>query len=297
MLKRLTLTVCMLSVAALCATMLGCGGGGGGAAPADVSGRILLTATGQPPNPAATVTIAGRSVQTLNDGTFILRGVASDARQIQVTAQGLQPLTQPLPTLTANRVNNLGDIFLSDSGYTAAVKGKVVRADTLAGLAGAKVRISGQVTTTADDGAFTLSGLPVGLGGMQDVGLITAAGFEDKPVRIDPPLGASPPDNDLGDIPLAPPVGGIPGGPTTIRGTVSLQGQMDFSQTTVTLINPDNGETLSTQVTAADGRYGFWVPTGRYQVRAERSGFQPQTRDVTLNRTDQPQTVDFTLIP
>jgi hypothetical protein len=290
----------MLSVAALCATMFGCGGGGGGAPPADVAGRILLTTTGQPPNPAATVTIAGRSVQTLNDGTFILRGVGSDARQIQVSAQGLLPLTQPLPTLTANQVNNLGDIFLSGIGYTAVAKGRVVRADTLAELAGARVRISGQVTTTAADGTFTLSGLPVGLGGMMEVGLITAANFEDKPVRIDPPLGASPPDNDLGDILVAPPVGGIPGGPTTIRGTVSLQGRTNFAGTTVTLLNKSNGQTLGTQVTAADGRYGFWVPVGQYQVKAEHPGppaFQSQTKDVTLSRTDQPQTVNFTLIP
>jgi hypothetical protein len=287
-------------VAALCATLFGCGGGGGGAPPADVSGRILLTTTGQPPNPAATVTIAGRSIQTLNDGTFILRGVASDSRQIQVTAQGLQPLTQSLPTLTANQVNNLGDIFLSDTGYTAVVKGRVVRADTLAELAGATVRISGQVTTTDANGTFTLTGLPVGLGGTLEVGLIKAASFEDKPVRIDPPLGASPPDNDLGDIPVAPPVGGIPGGPTTIRGTVSLQGQTNLSLTTVTLINKSNGQTLGTQVTAADGKYGFWVPAGQYQVKAEHPGppaFQPQTKDVTLSRTDQPQTADFALIP
>lgn len=274
-----------------------CGGGGGGGPTADVRGRILLVTTNLPPNPPATVSIAGASpVQTLVDGTFIVRNASANATEIIVTASGMTRLQQKLPRLTANTVNDLGDIFLTDSTYDAEVRAVVVRADTLDPVAGATVRMSGLTTTSGADGSFVLKNLPVGLGGSSNpVGLIRATGFEDKPIVLDFPLGAG--VNDLGEIQISPPVGGLPGGPTTIQGKVTLQGQTVHTGTTVTLIRDADGVELGSVLTLADGSYGFWVPVGDYQLRAERSGYQTQTVPVSVLRLDQPVTVNILLVP
>lgn len=289
------------ALAALVVALCGCGGGGGGAPPADVAGRVLLVSTNQPPDPPATVRVGGRSATTAVDGTFVLTGVASTATEIVVTASGAPELRQPLPTLAANTRTDLGDLFLSSQGYTATAVGRIVRVDTFAPVANARVRLSGQVQVTGADGAFRFTGLPVGLGGTTEpVGLVTAQGFEDKPISLDLPLGppGNPPsDNDLGDIPISPPVGGIPGGPSNIRGAITVQGATDFAGTTVTLIDRSTGSTVATRQTASDGAYGFWVVAGAYAVRAEHVGFQTKTQDVTLQRPDRPVTVNLTLVP
>jgi hypothetical protein len=268
-----------------------------------VVGRILLTTTGAPPNPSATVSVAGApAVQTLVDGSFTIRNASSTATEITVTAAGMTTLRQKLPALTPNAVNDLGDIYITDTTYNADVDGRVLRADTFEPIAGAQVVISGLRTTSDALGAFTLKGLPVGLGGLgQAVGKVTATGFEVKPIIIDLPLGpTAPPDNlvnHLGDILVSPPVGGIPGGPSTIYGKVLLQGQTAHGGSTVTLIRVSDGATLGSVLTLADGSYGFWVPVGAYRVRAEHTGFTSQTVDATVVRLDSPVVVNITLTP
>lgn len=281
---------------AMAIAVAGCGGGGGGQK-ADVRGRILLVTTGQPPNPAATVSIAGAaSVLTLTDGTFIVRDASAAATEINVTAAGMTPLRQKLPTLTPNTVNDLGDIFLTDATYDADVDGTVVRADTLAPLANATIRISGLTAVSAADGSFSIQGLPVGLGGTTTpVGLVRATRFEDKPIILDFPLGKG--LNHLGEIPISPPVGAIPGGPTTIQGKVTLQGQTVHTGTSLTLIRVSDGAELATVLTPSDGSFGFWVPVGQYRLRAEHTGYQTQTVDANVLRLDQPVTVNITLTP
>lgn len=281
----------------------GCGGGGGGGTPADIVGRVLLTTTGQPPNPAATVTVAGAaSVSTGVDGSFTIRNASSAAKEITVSATGMTTLRQALPTLTPNAVNDLGDIFLTDSTYNADVDGVVVRADTLAAVSGAVVLISGLRTTSDASGAFSLKGLPVGLGGTnQPVGKVIATGFEPKSLILDLPLGpTAPPDNlvnHLGEILVSPPVGSIPGGPFTVGGKVTLQGQTVHSGVTVTLIRVSDDVTLGSLLTNDAGAFGFWVPVGAYRVRAEKAGFETQAMTVTLTRLDQPVTANITLAP
>jgi hypothetical protein len=292
-----------LAAGVVALTALGCGGGGGGAAPADVIGRILLTTTGQPPNPAATVSVAGAAaVQTAVDGSFTIRNASSAATQIVVSAAGMTTLRQTLPALIANAVNDLGDVYMTDSTYDADVDGVIVRADTLAPITGATVVLSGKRAVSAANGAFAIQDLPVGLGGLGlAVGKVTATGFEEKPIIIDLPLGATaPPDNlvnHLGDILVSPPVGGIPGGPTTISGQVLLQGQTLHTGTTVTLIRRPDLVELGWVLTTDTGSYGFWVPAGDYRLRAERTGYQTKTVDVTLVRPDQPVTANLTLVP
>lgn len=283
----------------------GCGGGGGGGVFAIIRGRVLVVSNvaGDPPIvvQGARVTAGGASTTSDTQGNFNLRAPAN-ALSITITAQGLPTLTQNLPTLAPEpAINQLGDITLARAGssYSATASGRVLRADTLDPILNAKVLLNGQVFFTTADGAFNFRNLPVGLGqGGTPVGLVTAPGFEDKPIILDFPLESSPPDNNLGGILLSPPVGGTPGPPSNIRGTITLQGQNDHSGTTVTLIDRSTGQPVGTpQVTGTDGKYGFYVVAGQYTVRAEHAGFQTQTRNVDLLRPDRPVTVNMTLVP
>lgn len=295
---RLSNLAQVLAGAVLLSVLPGCGGGGGGATPATIRGRVLLVGTGTAPNPAATVTVQGASsVTTAADGTFTVASAPSTATTITITATGSAKLVQALPTLKANAVNNIGDVFLSDTGYTAEVTARVVRSDTLAVIPGASVLLSGRATTTAADGTFSITGLPVGLGTTPvDAGVIKVTGLEDKAIRIDLPLGASPPINDLGDIQVSPPVGPIPGGPYNIRGTVSLTGTTDFSNTTVSLRSA-GGVVLDEMTTGTDGSYGFWMPAATYTVAVSHAGYTGQSKTVILTRPDVPVTAGFTLSP
>jgi hypothetical protein len=304
--RRLTLAA--ISAAALVG-LGACGGGGGGssAPPATVQGRVVLVGSAAPVN-GATVTIAGRSYvtgsSTAGPGNFILANVSSDSTQITITGAGLKPLTQTLGTLTPNVINDLGDIFVLDTtdataDYKADVKGRIVRNDTFAPIAGAVVKLSGHVVTTGPDGTFAFTGLPTGLGTANTaVGSVTATGFTKRDITLGGlVLGASPPVNDLGDIVMAPTVGPTPPPPTNIQGKVTLQGVVDLSGTTVTLADKSSGATLATQTTGSDGTYGFYVVAGTYTVKAQHTGFTTQQADVTLPRPDKVQTKNFALIP
>ncbi|MEP6756949.1 MAG: hypothetical protein ABJA67_15700 [Chthonomonadales bacterium] len=290
-----------LSVTA-CAILTACGGGGGGTPPADVTGRILVVSSGST-LAGASVAVGGTTFTTLTDGVFTLRGISSTAPSLTVTATGIKPLTLPLTGLKANSLNDLGDIYVlnaTDTGtYTATASGQIVRSDTLAAVPGAKVKLSGQVTTADSTGHFAFTGLPVGLGtAIQPVGLVTATGFEDKPIQLDFPLVAPPPDNNLGQIQISPPVGGIPSGPFNIKGKISLTGQTDLSGTVVTLNDKATGNLIGTFTTLADGNYGFWVIAGHYTITATHTGppaFTPKTADVVLVNINVPIVTNATL--
>src|SRR2546423_1393097 len=94
--------------------VFGCGGGGGGGPTATVAGRIMLVSTGQPLN-MATVNVSGHTVVTDSTGVFSLAGVPANSPTVIVTATGIKTLTQNLPTLTPNAVNDLADVFVLDT--------------------------------------------------------------------------------------------------------------------------------------------------------------------------------------
>lgn len=304
--RIIRLLVCLPVVIGILA-IAGCGGGGAGTPPATVTGNVyLIDGSGAKvvPVPAATVSAGGGTVTTDANGAFTLMGISSTATQITIKATGYKDLVQALPVLkpstTLNVTNNLGDIFLSGTGYTASVSGTVVRADTQAVVPGAVLRLNGLFATTSASGAFTISGLPVGLGGsLTPVGLITASGYQDKPLVIDLPLGDSTPPNAvniLGIIPIAPPVGTIPGSPFDISGIVTVQGAVDNSTVSVTLLN-QGGATVSSMTTAADGAYSFWAIAGNYTLTFQRVGYTPKQSPVTVTRPDTPVSVNITLVP
>jgi hypothetical protein len=281
---------------ALMGALTGCGGGGGGGttATATVRGRIMLVTTAAAPSPAATVTAGGATATTGADGSFVLTAVPITTTRIAVTATGMKALSQALPTLEAGKTTDLADIYLSDVGYTADITTRVVRSDTLAAIAGATVLVSGLSAVSGADGAVSITGLPVGLGGPQlQVGVARATGFEDKAIVFDLPLGAG--SNTVGDIVLSPPVGEIPPGPSNIRGKVTWAGGAGFGGTSVSLLARPGGGVIASGITQDAGDYGFWAPAGSYTVVAIRSGYAEARKDCDLARPDVPIQVDLTL--
>ena len=138
----------------------GGGGGGGGGATTTILGRIINASTGVPPNPGASINIGGSTTTQLSDGTFTFVAPAS-ASTATITATGVKTLTLPI-SLDPAKPNDLGDVYLSDTGYDATVTGRVVT--TITGstkpVAGAVVTLAGAKTTSLADGTFTLTGLP-----------------------------------------------------------------------------------------------------------------------------------------
>lgn len=280
-------------------TLWGCGGGGGGgggSSQVPVTGRVLQAETGLPPNPNATVTIGGSTATTTADGKFTLNA-SSKSTSATIAASGAQTRTLPI-ALVANQTNNLGDIFLSNTGYNATVTGRVVAqvSGQLQPVGNATVTIAGASTKTATDGTFTLSNLPVGLGNASGtVGKVSAQGFEDKPITditLGFPLAAG--NNPIGDLLIAAPSGTVPLPPYTITGVVQVKGTAT-KNLTVSLIS--NGNNLGSTTTDSNGAYFFWVVPGTYTVMASNTSGGTQTTNVTLTKLDTPVTAPVINFP
>lgn len=286
----------MLSLLSVLVFLTGCGGGGGGGGAvggnATVTGRILRAESNTRPDPVATINIGGiTGTSNPNDGSFTLTGVSSSVTTATITAQGAADRTLTI-ALTANQTNNLGDIFISDTGYNATVTGRVVTNvnNQQQGVAGATVNITGVTVTTGQNGAFTVNNLPVGLGSVPGIyGSVTATGFDKKDITAETlefPLtaGANPLTNP---IVILPPSGSVPLPPHTISGTVTLNG-VATNGAAITLTNAAQTVFL-TATTDTTGRYSFWVVPGTYTVTATLAGNTEQAQ-VTLTRLDTPVT-------
>ncbi len=273
--------------------LAGCGGGGGGGGSSvgtvQVTGRVLRAETGAAPSPAATVSISGQSATTQADGTFTLSNILSNAASATITASGAVTRTLPI-VLKAGQANDLGDLFISDTGYNATVTGRVVTQDTLQPVPNAVVTIAGVSTSTVTNGTFTIQNLPVGLGDTAGtVGKVVANGYDVKLITADVlkfGLGAG--TNQIGDILIASPVGSNPpNGPFTISGTLTLLGA---KVSTPFVVNLTGGPGVSLSINSdSNGNYFFWVPAGAYTVTVPaQNGFSQQQASVTLVRTDVP---------
>ncbi len=285
-----------LILAAMAFGTAGCGGGGGGGgvgSTVTVTGRIIRAETNTRPDPAATITLGGVSGQSnATDGAFSIASVSSGATSAVITATGSQTLTLPV-TLTGANVTtvNLGDIFLSDTGYTATVTGRVVTTvdNSQQNVAGAVVNIAGRTATTATDGKFTLDNLPVGLGTVAGAyGTVKAGGFEDKPITdatLEFPLTAG--ANALKNpIVIERPIGSTPNPPYTIRGVITVNGT-PTAGIAVSVTN-STGQVFSTS-TGPGGTYLFWLVTGTYTISAATGNASGSTM-VTLSSLDNPVT-------
>ena len=282
--------------------LTGCGGGGGGGGP--ISNPVTVTGTVLSADsasiPTASVKIGGQTVTTDANGKFTIANVAAGTTTGSVTATGEMPLTLTL-SLKANAANDLGTLYLSNVGYSATVTGRVVKSTggIVTPVGGATVTIANATTLSKTDGTFTLSNLPVGLGGNPGVvGKISAAGFEDKALTADNlqfPLAAG--ANPIGDQIIALSSGSSlnpPTAPYTIKGVVTVGG-LPTANVSITLAT--GGISLGSTTTDATGTYTFWVVPATYQITAVASATSQQTVTATLVKLDAPINVPTINLP
>lgn len=289
--RKLLKTGLLALLGILTVAIMGCGsgGGGGGGQQVTVTGRVFRAETGVPPNPAAGINIGGSTTSNTADGTFSFTAPLS-ATSAVFTATGTQTLTLPI-TLSATLPNALGDIYLSDTGYTAVVSGRVVTAitGTTQPVANAVVSLAGAKTNTLADGTFSVGNLPVGLGNVAGVfGKVTATGFEDKPItdaNIQFPLAAG--ANPIGDLLISQPSGSTPLPPYTIKGLVQTSGT-PTANVTVTLMSGTLN--LGNTTTDSTGTYTFWVVPGTYTFTATVGGSGTKSVNATLVLLNAPVT-------
>lgn len=284
-----------LAVGGTLAALAGCSNGGGGIGPGpgptstSVTGRVLR-AENNAPEPNVAVKIGSRSTTTATDGTFTLTNVDATVKTATITAAAPAIARTVALSLIAKTVNNLGDIFVSDTGYTATATGTVVAPinGTQQPVGNATVTIAGTQVKTGVDGTFRIDNLPVGLGANANVsiGTISAPDFETR--QIFAPFVFETGMNPLGTLPLGAPVGMIPPSlPYTVSGDVTVGGKAPTSPVTVS-ITPVGGMMLSGNTTTDPmGNYTFWVVAGAYTVIALQ-GTDSRTVNVTLASLDAP---------
>ena len=280
----------------------GCGGGGGGTgggpsggSSVTVSGAVLSASSDTPPASAATVVIGGTTL-TSNPATGAFSGsVGSNAATATVSAPGEVSRTITIK-LVANQVNNLGNIFLADTGsdYSASVNGVVVT--TVKGatqpVGGATVNIGNVVGVSATDGTFTLNGLPVGLGSVNGLyGTITASGFAVKLITADVlQFALVSGSNNLGNLLLAPQAGSTPIPPFTITGVIDVAGKPGAG-VTVAIGLAGSATGVGQTQTDTNGKYLLWVAPATYTVTATDSSGTVESQNVTLKNLTTPVTV------
>lgn len=269
----------------------GGGGGGGGGGAATVTGNVLTVESNTPPS-GGSVSINGRSSPiSTTDGSFTITGLPVGAVTVTVTATGEN--TRTFSTKLVAGQNSLGNVFVNAAAtgaYNATVTGTVVTVAGGSPVAGATVVIAGESTTSASDGTFTLTGLPVGLVGDVNVpvGTVSATGYTAQPITLEFALAAG--NNSIGQIPLGAPVGTTPGAPFDISGKVTTGGAPAVGLTVTIAVVSGPAFNAPTATTDANGAYQFWVPVGTWQVTAVNASGQPKSVTVTVASQNTPVT-------
>jgi hypothetical protein len=296
-----------LLLALLAGLLAGCGGGGGGGGgnnPPPSNGNVTLLGVvydvnTSNPIQSATVTVNGQKTTTAADGSFTLTKVAATSTTGTVAASSYQTYTMALKIPSGTTSVSLGNIYLTTTAgdYSATTSGTVVTPSNGQDVpvAGATVTIGGSMTVTATDGAFTLSGLPVGLGNdpTTAIGVVHLTGYVDKPLLTSFPFVAGA-NNALGNILIQKGTStSVPVLPYTITGKVT-QKSSGTAQQGITVELLSNNAVLSTTTTDVNGNYYFWVVPGAYSVATFVNEVQGQQVTVNLVSADAPQTANLT---
>ena len=280
----------------LFAALTGCGGGssGGGpgpGTPTSVTGRILR-AENSAVEAGTTIKVGSQTATSTSDGTFTIANVDVNTKTATITPAAPAVARTLALSLTAHIVNNLGDVFVSDAGYTASVSGTVVGQVNGAQqvIGGATVTIAGSQVKTGTDGTFTINNLPIGLGTDPNaaIGTISAPNFESKQIFTQFVLATG--NNNLGTLLLGAPVTTTPPSlPYTISGTVTAGGK-PAANAEVDIVAGSGGQLLGNTSTDQNGNYFFWVVTGQYTVTATVNS-NTRSQNVNLQSLDAPVTV------
>lgn len=245
----------------------------GGVPSAWIQGTVTDATTGQP-IAGATVSAAGISAITSDDGSYALNNVPVGQQTLNASADGFVP-AQIAVTVIGGQVLTRNIALRPQTG---ALSGFVINAFNGQPIAGAAVTVKGTniSATTGGDGSYTLTGLPAGA---QTV-IASAANYNSAEATII----ALADQAITQDFFLAPTVGAITG---TVRNATTNQ--------------PIAGATVTaggvTTTTGASGAYTLNnVPAGAQTLSASATDFNPASLGVTV-LAGQTVTQDIALAP
>lgn len=274
--------------------LAGCGGSTGPAT-VRISGIVLWLATGGGPSPVPSVQAGSASVNAAADGTFELTVPKGTAFVLVThTPTGGSPITFRFDFAPVTADTDIGDLTIGPSkiSVTGFVKSTVDDSP----ISGATVNLAGKTATTAADGRYTLT--EVAYDASSPSAFLSLLGIAGKTAffarQFSPDAGPSGGVATVSDIQLQPDDGGTPiDPPFVIFGTVGPSGVASGS--TVDLVQ---GSTVIRRfAVGADRKYGFWVPTGTYIIRAYKTSAGLTASDITVTLTAPTQTArrDVTL--
>jgi hypothetical protein len=177
-------------------------------------------------------------------------------------------------------------------GATGRASGLVKQSATGRPVAGALVAFASRQGTTDAQGQYSIDAIPVGTTQFR----VEAGGFAAVDGTL--PAAITTGENTVPDVLLQLSVSDTaPGVPFSIQGRVTLAGQSNAGGVAIVALDPGTQTPVDQTQTGADGRYTLWVPPGSYRLRASRSGYTPQERDITVADVNQSVTADFNLVP
>ncbi|MGZ4144353.1 MAG: carboxypeptidase regulatory-like domain-containing protein, partial [Actinomycetota bacterium] len=249
-----------------------------------------LAATGTPPPPSTTATVAGTvvdnasgtpiagalvqasgptslSTTTGSTGTFQLAGLAPGAYTIQVSSAGYAAASLGV-SATAGVTSSLGTIRLSASGTTATLQGVVRDGATGQPVTGATVAVAGGGTAQTDaSGAYSIAAISPGSAAVT----VSKSGYQPISVTASFAAGAT-----LGFSPSLYTTGATIGATTLTLKVVSSSTQQPISGATVTAGS-------ATAVTDAGGNATLsGLSQGNVTLQASASGFVSQSASALL---------------
>lgn len=218
------------------------------------------------------VVASSMTAHTADDGAFQLSGFPTGPAQVRVEVSGRLPYKAGL-TVNAGEANPPIEIRLKLGTLLVTVTGLVFDLQTYARVPGATVSAgTGLQATTGGDGTFEIANVPAG---PQTI-VVTASGYETatRGVAVAPDMAAL----EFGLIATA---SAPPALPYNLSGRVTLGGATDYSGVSL-ILKSGAGATLEQTITDSEGRYYFWYFPGTYVVRAEKTGYVAQERQVVL---------------
>ncbi len=248
----------------------GGGGGGGGGNAARMSGVVTDSTSGTPIAGARVRdATASKSTLTASDGSYALRGLTSGPQTIRIRASGYDAGTKKVRLAQGENTENF------DLLQQATLSGTVTDAQSGSPVSGVTVAVGSRSAKSAADGTYTVTNAPTG---SQTV-TATATGYQSASATAT----INPGTNSL-DFVLVP--------ATASTGTVT--GHVTDATTT----SPISGAAVSigsrSTQTATDGSYTISnVPTGSQSVTASATGYQSNTKTVTVGAGS--NTVDLAL--
>lgn len=198
-------------------------------------------------------------------GAFIIGGIPAGNRDVTVQAAGYLPFTTSRRIVADDAGGNADlNVTLVSGSTKITVIGTVVDVLTHRPIAGATVTIGDSEPVISDaNGRFRVENVHVG----DQTVRAEASGYDpyEATLTVLPGLGEI-------TIEMFESAQEPPGGPYTIGGTVVLSGAPDNAGATVRAVSLATSAVMDEEVTGATGRYGLFVPPGRYEVIVSFAG-------------------------